>query len=255
MADATSPCLPAALMADPALPPSAKLAWLGLALSLPQAGTVRSVASATGMTFGQAQRALVLLKGAGWLRDRLPVTVRVDPPMDQTDPPVDQDDPPMDQSDPPVDQKRARPRSSTVLPAEVITASGETLVQSTSPVVVQTTPPNPPIRAAKTQTVKPYAIPADWFPSDETRLFAAEHCPAVDLEREVRKFRDYWLEKNSRRPGWDRSFRSWLENAQQWAAERPRAAAPGGARAASPGPTTASGQRLMDLLEKERRHA
>lgn len=67
-------------------------------------------------------------------------------------------------------------------------------------------------------------IPEEWEPDEELVSWAAEKSPAVDLEAESFKFRNYWLAKSGKdatKLDWRRTWQNWILTA----AERlPRAA-------------------------------
>ena len=108
---------------------------------------------------------------------------------------------------------------------------------------------------------QPTLIPADFTPSPGVLAHVAAHCPLVDVSRELSAFRLYWLEgrgAGKARSDWGMGFRLWCDKAQQWAGERglsPGSAAPGGARAASPGPAPRESEgmrRLRQIAGQER---
>jgi hypothetical protein len=55
---------------------------------------------------------------------------------------------------------------------------------------------------------KPHRFPADWQPSafPESVQALVDLWPPGRLDREIEQFRDYWLDRTDKRPGWDRTF-------------------------------------------------
>jgi len=99
----------------------------------------------------------------------------------------------------------------------------------------------------------PKLLPDDWQPNIKTLGICANHYPAVDLSRELVLFRRYWIDGNgagTKRADWDGTFLNWMAKA------RPGAAAPGGARAASPsGPKPSEGMAyLLNLMGRGKRY-
>lgn len=66
-----------------------------------------------------------------------------------------------------------------------------------------------------------HKIPEDWQPSSEDLTWASSEAPLVNAERETENFRDYWLDKGERRPGWSRTWKRWMRRAQENAESRP----------------------------------
>ena len=78
---------------------------------------------------------------------------------------------------------------------------------------VSSPPYNPPTdEKPKSDNPKPvkFAMPVDWQPSDFSgdvgEMVAG--WPEGRLASEVAEFREYWIEKREKRPGWDRTFRA-----------------------------------------------
>ncbi|ABD27442.1 hypothetical protein Saro_3007 [Novosphingobium aromaticivorans DSM 12444] len=60
----------------------------------------------------------------------------------------------------------------------------------------------------KAREAKPFRMMADWSPSPLPSNVQAlvDLWPPGRFEREIDQFRDYWLDRTDRRPGWDRTF-------------------------------------------------
>ena len=55
------------------------------------------------------------------------------------------------------------------------------------------------------------AITEDWFPSQETvDTLRQEGYTSAHLQQQRNEFVRYWIEKGTKRPGWDPSFRTWV---------------------------------------------
>jgi hypothetical protein len=86
----------------------------------------------------------------------------------------------------------------------------------------------------------PTTLPEDFAPSPALHHHIRTHCPRVDLNRELSAFVLYWTEGKGagrRYADWQGTFRGWCDRAEGWARDRQPsagAAAPDGARAASP---------------------
>jgi hypothetical protein len=76
-------------------------------------------------------------------------------------------------------------------------------------------PSQPPVVSATKHT-----IPEDWTPSVEDRSWAAVECPQVNIDRETASFVDFFLDKAEKRPGWTRSWKRWMREAQERAEKR-----------------------------------
>jgi hypothetical protein len=63
-------------------------------------------------------------------------------------------------------------------------------------------------------------IPADFALTDDMRQWAAENAPDVDISLQTQLFVNYFLDKGTKRPGWRRSWDSWMLRAQSWSADR-----------------------------------
>lgn len=64
---------------------------------------------------------------------------------------------------------------------------------------------------------KARALPDDWEPGDKGLSYAAQHAPLINVPREVEKFRSYHLSKGSLFKAWDQAWRTWVNNAQEYA--------------------------------------
>ena len=73
-------------------------------------------------------------------------------------------------------------------------------------------PPRPPKKARSMRS----GLSSDWSPSRETRAKAVEL--GVDCDREAEQFRDFHTAKGSLFIDWEAAFRTWLRNAQKFAA-------------------------------------
>jgi hypothetical protein len=85
-----------------------------------------------------------------------------------------------------------------------------------------------PRRRAKTSKRSPgtpapkIPIPADFSISDDMRHWARDRCPLVDVDVETVAFVNHFLDKPSeKRPGWLRSWQTWMTRQQGWAKDRP----------------------------------
>lgn len=94
--------------------------------------------------------------------------------------------------------------------------------------------PKPPDRTAR-------LCPDEFRPAQRTLDWCLKHWPKVDCERELGLFIAYFQEQGVKRPGWDKSFMTWVGKAGDSPA---RATAPGGARAASLPRLTPTGEQL-----------
>lgn len=84
-------------------------------------------------------------------------------------------------------------------------------------------PPNPPIPAQSDifacddapamtagKPLRKFLIPTDWKPDITNCAYAAERGMAEeDIRRETVNFRDHFIDRQERRPGWDRSWQRW----------------------------------------------
>lgn len=60
-----------------------------------------------------------------------------------------------------------------------------------------------------------FSLPEDWEPSEKSIQWAKENYPAVDLKNQTLLFKNHFLDKpNVKRPGWDRSWISWITRGQ-----------------------------------------
>ena len=74
-------------------------------------------------------------------------------------------------------------------------------------------PKRPPAKA-KADAPTPFRMTADWLPAclpDSVRDLT-DQWPDGRLAREVEQFRDYWLDRTDKRPGWDRTFHNRLRD-------------------------------------------
>lgn len=56
-----------------------------------------------------------------------------------------------------------------------------------------------------------FLIPLDWIPPPAQRRYALENgMTNQDIDRESLNFRDCFIDKQDRRPGWDRSWQRWV---------------------------------------------
>lgn len=79
----------------------------------------------------------------------------------------------------------------------------------------------PARKRAKTPVIPKTSIPADFAVDDEMKKWALEHCPLVNVAIETQLFVRYWLERpQKKRPGWVKSWESWMLRQQGWAEER-----------------------------------
>lgn len=66
-----------------------------------------------------------------------------------------------------------------------------------------------------------HRIREDWLPTADDLAWAAVKAPLVNLVRETESFRNYFLDKGEKRPGWSRSWQTWMLRAQTNAEVRP----------------------------------
>lgn len=99
----------------------------------------------------------------------------------------------------------------TALPDRSSSVTGPVTESDPNPPEPTITPLNRKARACRAKrSTKKVAITEGWLPAP----LPGHLCHLVDqwpegrLEREVVEFREYWLERGEKRPGWDRSFRS-----------------------------------------------
>lgn len=87
-------------------------------------------------------------------------------------------------------------------------------------------PPDPtrPDPKETTPSVSPppakHTIPDDWRPAADDLVWASTECPLVNADRETASFIDYFLDKHEKRPGWTRSWKRWMREAQERAEKR-----------------------------------
>lgn len=69
------------------------------------------------------------------------------------------------------------------------------------------------------QPIKPpkkFMMPVDWAPSPENIAYAVDHgFTPQEITSEGLSFRDYFIDKQERRPGWDRSWQRWVRTASE----------------------------------------
>lgn len=88
------------------------------------------------------------------------------------------------------------------------------------------TPARKEERREETPTVSPatpatkHSIPDDWQPTLDLLAWARSETPLVNVERETASFVDYFLDKGEKRPGWVRSWKRWMREAQERAEKR-----------------------------------
>jgi hypothetical protein len=83
--------------------------------------------------------------------------------------------------------------------------------------------PNAPVVAkpkAKRPPSQKFAIPADFAVTDGMRAWAAENAPSIDIKLQTQLFVNYFLDKGEKRPGWRRSWESWMLRAESWESKR-----------------------------------
>lgn len=78
----------------------------------------------------------------------------------------------------------------------------------------------PPSKGKKRASQPKTVIPPDYTPSDELRAWAKERCPLVDIDLQTERFVIHFTEKEIKRPGWDRSWKSWMLQQQDWTKQR-----------------------------------
>ncbi|MFF0864202.1 hypothetical protein ACFYUV_20755 [Nonomuraea sp. NPDC003560] len=79
----------------------------------------------------------------------------------------------------------------------------------------------PARKRAKASATPKTSIPADFAVDDDMRAWALENCPLVNIVIETQLFVRYWLERpQKKRPGWVKSWESWMLRQQGWAEER-----------------------------------
>lgn len=73
------------------------------------------------------------------------------------------------------------------------------------------TPHEPPNKPSDTRAC---ALSPDWALSDEEVESFAEKYPGVDIRLEESKFRDYWLDRGTKRKSWRLTFHNWCARAK-----------------------------------------
>jgi hypothetical protein len=64
-------------------------------------------------------------------------------------------------------------------------------------------------------------FPEQWFLNNDLRTWAAETCPAVDVNVETEQWADHHRAKGDTAKDWAASWRTWMRNAQKWARPGP----------------------------------
>lgn len=86
---------------------------------------------------------------------------------------------------------------------------------------------SPEPKRAKRATVPKIPLPEDFAPDDAMRAWARDKCPLVDLDTQTELFIAHFApdpdsdQPPIKRPGWGRSWKSWMLRQQGWAKERP----------------------------------
>jgi hypothetical protein len=93
------------------------------------------------------------------------------------------------------------------------------------------TRPDPEVQTPSVSTPAKHVIPEDWHPTAEDQVWAAAECPSVNVGRETASFVDFFLDKGEKRPGWTRSWKRWMREAQERAEKRSPLRAVSGDRA------------------------
>lgn len=89
---------------------------------------------------------------------------------------------------------------------------------TTSPNGDVDTPPTPQGGRARGKTARGSRLPDDWQPPRDLRRQMADECPGVDLDRETRKFADYWAGVSGQRGtklDWSATWRNWIRRAAE----------------------------------------
>ena len=61
------------------------------------------------------------------------------------------------------------------------------------------------------------AIPEDFLISEDMRVWAIEHTPAVNLANATEQFTDHALATGRKAKNWEAAWRMWMRKAQEWA--------------------------------------
>lgn len=78
-----------------------------------------------------------------------------------------------------------------------------------------------PINTLCKERVRAYRIPEDWQPDEQCLAYAKQQgLSDARIAKAVEDFRDHWIDKREKRPGWERSWKRWVRNEVAWAAER-----------------------------------
>lgn len=121
------------------------------------------------------------------------------------------------------------------------------VIDISAPTLARPSPPDPPtpptlaqrdiFATATREAVEPiekgspkrkFLISETWEPSDDERRYAiAEGMTAEDISRETTNFRDHFIDKQERRPGWTRSWQRWCRTWASGAYRRRPTATPG----------------------------
>lgn len=80
-------------------------------------------------------------------------------------------------------------------------------------------------KRAKRATPPKIPLPVDFAPDDEMRVWARDKCPLVDIDTQTELFIAHFTpepgEPPVKRPGWGRSWKTWMLRQQGWAKDRP----------------------------------
>lgn len=80
-----------------------------------------------------------------------------------------------------------------------------------------------PVAKATSETKRGSRIPPDFVIDDLARQWAKSNAPAIDVDAELDKFRDYWAAAAGAKGvklDWSATWRNWMRNAQKFAVER-----------------------------------
>lgn len=114
------------------------------------------------------------------------------------------------------------------------------------------TPPTPPAGGKRARTTRAkHRLPDGWSPDLTFRAWAVDACPAVDLEDELERFRDWALAGAKTYADWSATFRNWMRrrqdeaNARSPAPPAPIPASPPDLYAVGPPCETCNGRRFV----------
>ncbi|QHO91946.1 hypothetical protein CWT12_12370 [Actinomyces sp. 432] len=74
-----------------------------------------------------------------------------------------------------------------------------------------------PAPKPKASTAHGTRLPEDWQPPPDLVAWTRAECPAAATDREVEKFRDYWLSTpgaRGRKASWTRTWKTWARRCQ-----------------------------------------